>query len=51
MVWYNAEASMLTAPGMEAKKNNFSGEVLENKAVEFIRLTFLPFQSVHFQRL
>ena len=27
---------MLTAPGREARKNSFSGGVLENNAVEFI---------------
>ena len=35
-VWYNAEASILIAPGIEASKNSLSGGVFENNAVEFI---------------
>jgi hypothetical protein len=35
-VWYSAEASMLTAPGIAARKKSFSGAVLENSASEFI---------------
>ena len=35
-VWYSAEASMLIAPGMEARKNSLTGGVFANSAVEFI---------------
>ena len=37
---------MLTAPGMEAVKKSFKGEVLENNSVEFIEVplpTVFPF--------
>ena len=36
MVRYSALASMLTAPGTEARKNSFSGGVFENNSTESI---------------
>ena len=44
-VWYSAEASMLTAPGMEAMKKSFSGGVFANNAFEFISGLPSPFKT------
>ena len=48
-VWYSAEASMLMAPGTDARKNSFTGGVLENNAAEFTRF-FLPFAACRARR-
>ena len=37
--WYSDEASMLTAPGSDARKNRRTGGVWENSVVEFIQCT------------
>ena len=45
-VWYRAEASMLMAPGIEARKKSLKGGVLANNAVAFIaRVSFLILQK------
>ena len=45
-VWYRAEASILMAPGIEARKKSLKGGVLANNAVAFIReISFLILQK------
>ena len=41
MVWYRAEASILTAPGMDARKKSFSGDVTEKSLCESKVMTSL----------
>ena len=45
IVWYSAEASILIAPGMEARKNSFSGGVFEKSAVELTNMSLLLSKS------